>query len=170
MLYKDRLRLGYHQLRVKQEDILKMAFRTRYEHYKFLVMLFGLADALVAFMDLTNRVFKPFLDRFVIVYIDDILVYSHSKEEHQEHLRVVLETLRAYKLFAKFSNCEFWVSRVNCLGHVISDEGISMDPKKIEVVRDWKRPTTMIEIESFLGLASYYRRFVKKKKKKNSLR
>ena len=87
-------------------------------------------------------------------------MYSHSREEHQEHLRVVLETLRAHKLFAKFSKCEFWLSSVSFLGHVISDEGISLDPKKIEVVRDWKRPTTIIEIKSFLGLVGYYRRFV----------
>ena len=147
--------------------ISKTVFHTRYGHYEFLVMSFGLTNAPTTFMDLMNRVFKPFLDRFVIVFIDDILVYSHSREEHQEHLRVVLETLRAYKLFAKFSKCEFWLSSVSFLGHVISDEGISMDPKKIEVVRDWKRPTTMIEIESFLGLAGYYRRFVEKK---NSLR
>ena len=109
-------------------------------------------------MNLMNRVFKPFLDRFVIVFIDDILVYSHSREEHQEHLRVVLEILRAHKLFAKFS--KFWLSSVSFLGHVISDEGISVDPKKIEVVRDWKRPTTVTEIRSFLGLVGYYRRFM----------
>ena len=111
-------------------------------------------------MDLMNRVFKPFLNRFVIVFIDDILVYSHSREEHQEHIRVVLETLRAHKLFAKFSKCEFWLSSVSFLGHVISDEGISVDPKKIEVMRDWKRPTTVTEIRSFLGLTNYYIRFV----------
>ena len=131
------LRLGYHQLRVKREDISKTAFRTQYGHYEFLVMSFGLTNASASFMDLMNRVFKPFLDRFVIVFIDDILVYSHSREEHQEHLQVVLETLRAHKLFAKFSKCEFWLSSVSFLGHVISDEGISVDPKKIEVVHDW---------------------------------
>ena len=108
-------------------------------------------------MDLMNRVFKPFLDRFVIVFIDDILVYSHSREEHQEHLRVVLETLRAHKLFAKFSKCEFWLSSVSFLGHVISDEGIFVDPKKIEVVHDWKRPITVTEIRSFLGFAGSLR-------------
>ena len=111
-------------------------------------------------MDLMNRVFKPFLDQFVIVFIDDILVYSHSREEHQEYLRIVLETLRTHKLFAKFSKCEFWLSSVSFLGHVISGEGISMDPKKIEVVRDWKKLTTGTEIRSFLGLVGYYRLFV----------
>ena len=123
-------------------------------------MSFGLTNAPASFMDLMNRVFKPFLDRFVIIFIDDILVYSDNREEHQEHLRIVLETLRAHKLFAKFSKCEFWLSSVSFLGHVISDEGISVDPKKIEVVRDWTRPTIITEIRSFLGLASYYRRFV----------
>ena len=124
-------------------------------------MSFGLTNAPATFMDLMNRVFKPFLDQFVIVFIDDILVYSHSREEHQEHLRVVLETLRAHKLFAKFSKCEFWLSSVSFLGHVILDEEISVDPKKIEIVCDWKRPTTVTEIRSFLGLAGCYRRFVK---------
>ena len=130
------LRLGYHQLRIKREDISKMDFRTRYGHYEFLVMSFGLTNAPVAFMDLMNRMFKPFLDPFVIVFIDDFLVYSHSRKEHQEHLRIVLETLQAHKLFAKFSKCQFWLSSMSFLGHVISDEGISVDPKKIEVVRD----------------------------------
>ena len=131
MFFKDRFEMGYHQLRVKREDISKKAFRTRYGHYEFLVMSFGLTNAPATFMDLMNRVFKPFLDRFVIVFIDDILVYSHSREEHQEHLRVVLETLRAHKLFDKFSKCEFWLSSVSFLGHVISDEGISVDPKRL---------------------------------------
>ena len=137
-----------------------MTFHTRYRHYEFLVMSFGLTNALIAFMDLMNRVFKPFLDQFVIIFIDDILVYSHSREEHQKHLWIVLETVRAHKLFAKFSKCKFWLSSVSFLGHVISDEGISMDPKKIELVRDWKRPTTITEIRSFLGLVGYYRWFV----------
>ena len=108
-------------------------------------------------MDLMNRVFKPFLDRFVIVFIDDILVYSHSKKEYQEHFWIVFETLRAHKLFAKFSKREFWLSSVSFLGHVISDKGISVDPKKIKVLRDWKRPTTVTEIKSFLGLVGYYK-------------
>ena len=101
------LRSGYHQLRIRREDVPKIAFRTRYGHYEFLVMSFGLTNAPTAFMDLMNGVFKPFLDRFVIVFIDDILVYSRSEEEHAEHLRIVLQTLREHQLYAKFSKCEF---------------------------------------------------------------
>ena len=104
------LRSGYHQLCVRRKDIFEMTFRTRYGHYEFLIMSFGLTKALTTFMDLINRVFRPFLYRFVIVFINDILVYSHNREEHQEHLRIVLKTFRAHKLFAKFSKCEFWLS------------------------------------------------------------
>ena len=154
------LRSGYHQLRIRHEDVPKTAFRTRDGHYEFLVMSFGLTNAPAAFMDLMNRVFKPFLDRFVIVFIDDILVYSRSKEEHVEHLRIILQTLREHQLYAKFSKCEFWLDSVAFLGHVVSREGIQVDPKKIEAVMDWQRPTTVTEVRSFLGLAGYYRRFV----------
>ncbi|GKD34224.1 putative reverse transcriptase domain-containing protein [Tanacetum coccineum] len=124
------LRSGYHQLRVREEDIPKTAFRTRYGHYEFLVMPFGLTNAPAVFMDLMNRVFHEFLDKFVIVFIDDILVFSKSKEEHEEHLRTVLQILRQEKLYAKFSKCEFWLSKVAFLGHIVSAEGITMDPAK----------------------------------------
>ena len=154
------LRSGYHQLRIKTEDISKTAFRTKYGHFEFLMMSFGLTNAPAAFMDLMNRVFKPYLDHFVIVFIDDILVYSRSEVEHEYHLRVVLQTLRERKLYAKFSKCEFWLSKVSFLGHVVSRDGIQVDPKKIEAVRDWPQPNTPTEIRSFLGLAGYYRRFV----------
>ncbi|GJZ16563.1 putative reverse transcriptase domain-containing protein [Tanacetum coccineum] len=126
------LRSGYHQLRVKEQDISKTAFRTRYGHYEFLVMPFGLTNAPAVFMDLMNRVFHEFLDKFVIVFIDDILVFSKSKEEHEEHLRTVLQILRQEKLYAKFSKCEFWLSKVAFLGHIVSAEGITMDPAKRE--------------------------------------
>ena len=155
------LHSGYHQLKIKSEDIPKTAFRTRYGHYEFLVMSFGLTNAPAAFMDLMNRVFKPFLDHFVIVFIDDILVYSKNREEHEQHLRLALQTLREYELYAKFSKCEFWLDNVTFLGHVISKDGLSVDPKKVEAVQNWPRPTSVTEIRSFLGLAGYYRRFIK---------
>ena len=111
-------------------------------------------------MDLMNRVFKPYLDSFVVVFIDDILIYSSSREEHEQHLRSVLHTLKNNQLYAKFSKCEFWLDSVAFLGHVVSAEGIKVDPKKIEVIQNWPRPTSVIEIRSFLGLAGYYHRFV----------
>ena len=154
------LRSGYHQLRIKETDISKTAFRTRYGHFEFLVMPFGLTNAPAVFMDLMNRVCKPFLDKFVIVFIDDILVYSKSKEEHEEHLRKVLELLRREKLYAKLSKCEFWLREVQFLGHVISQEGIKVDPAKIEAISNWEPPKTPTEVRSFLGLAGYYRRFI----------
>ncbi|KAL0544114.1 hypothetical protein IC582_019225 [Cucumis melo] len=154
------LRSGYHQLRIKDEDIPKTAFRSRYGHYEFIVMSFGLTNAPAVFMDLMNRVFREFLDTFVIVFIDDILIYSKTEAEHEEHLRMVLQTLRDNKLYAKFSKCEFWLKQVSFLGHVISKAGVSVDPAKIEAVTGWTRPSTVSEVRSFLGLAGYYRRFV----------
>ncbi|KAL5564975.1 hypothetical protein UlMin_028139 [Ulmus minor] len=118
------LRSGYHQLKIKEEDVPKSAFRTRYGHYEFLVMPFGLTNAPATFMDLMNRVFKEFLDKFVIVFIDDILIYSKTKEEHEEHLRITLRTLEEHKLYAKFSKCEFWLDKVHFLGHVVSKDGV----------------------------------------------
>ncbi|XP_070018160.1 uncharacterized protein [Nicotiana sylvestris] len=154
------LRSGYHQLKNRDSDVSKTAFQTRYGHYEFLVMSFGLTNAPAAFMDLMNRVFRPYIDSFVIVFIDDILIYSRSLGEHEKHLRVVLQSLREQKLYAKFSKCEFWLESVAFLGHVVSGEGIKVDPKKIEAVQSWPRPTSVTEIKSFLGLAGYYRRFM----------
>ena len=114
------LRSGYYQLRVKEVDVPKTAFRTRYHHYEFLVMPFGLTNALAAFMDLMNRVFRPYLDQFVVVFIDDILVYSKDAQEHEHHLRIVLQTLRENQLFAKLSKCEFWLKEVSFLCHIVS--------------------------------------------------
>ena len=119
---------------MQKSDVPKTAFRTRYGHYEFLVMPFGLTNAPEAFMDLMNWVFQPYLDRFVIVFIDDILVYSGSSEERSEHLRIVLQTLRERRLYAKFRKCQFWLDKVAFLGHVISAEGVSVDPQKIEAV------------------------------------
>ncbi|KAI3678914.1 hypothetical protein L6452_38218 [Arctium lappa] len=154
------LRSGYHQLKVREEDIPKTAFRTRYGHYEFVVMSFGLTNAPAAFMDLMNRVCGPYFDKFVIVFIDDILIYSKNKGEHEQHLRTILELLAREKLYAKFSKCEFWLQEVQFLGHVVNAEGIKVDPAKIEAVMDWESPKSASEIRSFLGLAGYYRRFI----------
>ncbi|GJR37159.1 putative nucleotidyltransferase, ribonuclease H [Tanacetum coccineum] len=157
---KINLRSGYHQLRVHEDDIPKTAFRTCYGHFEFTVMPFGLTNAPAIFMDLMNRVCRPYLDKFVIVFIDDILIYSKTREEHVEHLRLVLELLKKEKLYAKFSKCEFWLREVQFLGHVINGNGIHVDPSKIEVVKNWKAPRTPTEVRSFVGLDGYYRRFI----------
>ncbi|GJR88628.1 putative reverse transcriptase domain-containing protein [Tanacetum coccineum] len=128
------LRSGYHQLRVRDEDIPKTAFRTRYGHYEFQVMPFGLTNAPAVFMDLMNRVCKPYLDKFVIVFIDDILIYSRNKEEHANHLRIILELLKKEKLYAKFSKCDFWIHIVQFLGHLIDSQGLHVDPAKIKAI------------------------------------
>ncbi|GJW17440.1 putative reverse transcriptase domain-containing protein [Tanacetum coccineum] len=154
------LRSGYHQLRVREQDIPKTAFRTRYGHYEFQVMPFGLTNAPAVFMDLMNRVCKPYLDKFVIVFIDDILIYSKDEKEHEEHLKAILELLKKEQLYAKFSKCEFWIPKVQFLRHVIDSRGIHVDPAKIESIKDWASPKTPTEIHQFLGLAGYYRRFI----------
>ncbi|KAL5553968.1 hypothetical protein UlMin_041370 [Ulmus minor] len=153
------LRSGYHQLKIRESDVPKTAFRTRYGHYEFLVMPFGLTNAPAAFMDLMNRVFKEFLDKFVVIFIDDILIYSKTREDHEAHLELVLQRLKEHRLYAKFKKCEFWIEQVTFLGHVISKDGVSVDPSKVEAVSNWPRPTTVTEIRSFLGMAGYYRRF-----------
>ncbi|KAI3811948.1 hypothetical protein L1987_16646 [Smallanthus sonchifolius] len=140
------LRSGYHQLRVLDEDIPKTAFRTRYGHYEFMVMPFGLSNAPAVFMDLMNRVCKLYLDKFVIVFIDDILIYSKTKTEHEQHLRLILEFLKKEQLYAKFSKCEFWLKEVQFLGHIVNDKGIHVDPAKIEAVKNWRTPRTPTEI------------------------
>ncbi|KAI3678392.1 hypothetical protein L6452_37682 [Arctium lappa] len=154
------LRSGYHQVKVREEDVPKTAFRTRYGHYEFLVMLFGLTNAPAVFMDLMNRVCRPFLDKSVIVFIDDILVYSRSETEHKQHLREVLEVLRKERLYAKFSKCDFWLKEVQFLGHVVTRDGVKVDPSKIEAMMNWEPPKSPFENRSFLGLAGYYRRFI----------
>ncbi|GJS84702.1 putative reverse transcriptase domain-containing protein [Tanacetum coccineum] len=141
------LRSGYQQLRVHEEYITKTAFRTRYGHYEFQVMSFGLTNAQAAFMDLMNQVCKPYLDRFVIVFIDDILIYSNSRKEHKGHLKLILKLLKEEELYDKFSKCEFWLSKVQFLGHVIDSEGIHIDPAKIEAIKDWASPKTPTEIQ-----------------------
>ncbi|GJS56691.1 putative reverse transcriptase domain-containing protein [Tanacetum coccineum] len=141
-----RPRSGYHQLRVCEEDIPKTAFRTRYGHYEFQVMPFSLTNALAVFMDLMNRVCKPYLDRFMIVFIDDILIYSKSIKEHEGRLKLILKLLKEEELYAKFPKCKFWLSKVQVLGHVIDSEGIHVNPAKIESIKDWASPKTPTEI------------------------
>ena len=143
-----------------EADIPKTAFRTRYGNFEFTGMPFGLTNTPATFMDLMHKVFKPYLDQFVVVFVDDILIYSQSEEEHQGHLRIVLQELRDHQLYAKFSKCEFWLTEVKFLGHVVLVSGVSVDLEKVEAVMSWERPKSVFEIRSFLGLAGYYRRFI----------
>nr|GEU47144.1 reverse transcriptase domain-containing protein [Tanacetum cinerariifolium] len=154
------LRTGYHQLRIREEDIPTTAFRTRYGHYEFRVMPFGLTNAPAVFMDLMYRVCKPYIDKFVIVFIDDILIYSNDKEEHREHLKTILELLKREQLYEKFSKCNFWLESVQFLGHVIDSKGVYVDHAKITAIKNWATPTTPTEVRQFLGLAGYYQRFI----------
>jgi hypothetical protein len=154
------LRSGYHQMKIRPLDIPKTIFSTRYRLYEFTVMSFGLTNAPAYFMNLMNKVFMEYLDRFVVVFIDDILIYSQSEGDHEQHLRLVLQKLRDNQLYAKFSKCEFWIGEVPFLGHIISNGGISVDPAKVKEIMEWRVPTTVTEIRSFLGLAGYYRIFI----------
>jgi hypothetical protein len=155
------LRSGYHQLKIRESDISKIAFRTRYGLYEYTVMSFGLTNAPAYFMYLMNKVFIEYLDKFVVVFIHDILIFSKTEEEHEKHLRLVLEKLRSNQLYSKFSKCEFWLTEVAFLRYVISVGGVSVDPGKVRDVLNWMPPTNVLEIQSFLGLAGYYRRFIK---------
>jgi hypothetical protein len=154
------LRSGYHQIKIRASDIPKTAFSTRYGLYEYLVMSFGLTNASAYFMYLMNSVFMPELDKFVVIFIDDILVYSKNEDEHTEHLHIVLQRLRDHHLYAKLSKCDFWLREIKFLGHTISQDGISVDPEKVQEVMNWKLPTTVRQIWSFLGLAWYYQRFI----------
>jgi hypothetical protein len=151
---------GYHQINIQAKDIPKTAFTMRYGLYEYHVMLFRLMNAPTHFVYLMNSVFLPELDQFVVVFIDDILVYSKSMEEHEDHLWIVLQRLREHQLYTKFSKCEFWIKEVPFLGHMVSPEGIAVDPNKVKEVLEWKTPMTVSEVRSFLGLATYYRRLI----------
>ena len=154
------LRSGYHQIRVHPDDIPKTAFNSRYGHFEFLVMPFGLCNAPATFMQLMQEVFRDCLDHFVIVYLDDILIYSKTAEEHAAHLETVLALLRKHQLYAKLSKCQFYQQRIKFLGHTVSGDGISVDEDKIKAIQDWPVPQNVGELRSFLGLAGYYRKFV----------
>jgi hypothetical protein len=154
------LRSGYHQMKIRPSDIPKTILSTRYGLYEFIVKSFGLTNAPAYFMNLMNKVFMEYLDRFVVVFIDDILIYSKNERDHEEHLRLVVQKLRDNQLYAKFSKCEFWIDKVPFLGHIISNGGIAVDPAKVKEIMEWRVPTTVTEIQSFLGFAGYYRRFI----------
>jgi hypothetical protein len=161
MFSKINLRSGYHQLKIWECDIPKATFISRYGLYEYTVMSFGLTNAPAYFMYLMNKVFMEYMDKFVMVFIDDILAYSRSEEEHEEHLRLALQKLWENRLYVKLSKCEFWMKQVAFLGHVISKGGISVDPSKVQDVLSWNAPTSVGDIQSYLGLAGYYQRFIK---------
>ena len=132
------LRTGYHQLRVREANILKIAFKTRYGHFEFTVMPFGLTNVPTTFMDLMHKVFQQYLDQFVVVFVDDILIYSQFEEEHKDHLRIILQVLQEHQLYTKFSKCEFWLTEVWFLGHLVLASGVSMDPEKVKEFMSWE--------------------------------
>src|SRR3954467_166058 len=154
------LRSGYFQLKIREQDIPKTAFTTRYGFYEYTVMPFGLTNAPAYFINMMNKLFMEFLDKFVVVFIDDILIYSKSKEENEGHLRLILEKLREHKLYAKLSKCEFWLNEVGFLGHIVSGDGVAVDPIRVSAVTEWESPNSVKEVRIFLGLAGYYRRFI----------
>lgn len=155
------LRSGYYQVRIAEGDEAKTACVTRYGAYEFLVMPFGLTNAPATFCTLMNRIFQPYLDKFVVVYLDDIVIYSDTLEEHVEHLRTVFKVLQDNELYVKKSKCSFAQPEVDFLGHKIRDGKLIMDKGKVQAIAEWEPPTKVTELRSFLGLVNYYRRFIK---------
>ena len=158
---KIELRSGYHQVRMHPEDVSKTAFKTHSGHYKFLVMPFGLTNASITFQSLMNFVFSEYLRKFVLVFFDDVLVYSLSLEEHIVHLEQVLQLMRKNTLFAKLCKCSFGISKVKYLSYYISGSGVETDPKKIKIIAQWHQPKSQKDVRSFLNLARYYTRLIK---------
>jgi hypothetical protein len=146
------MRSGYHQLRTRPSHIRNTTFITKYGLYEYTVMSFRLTNAPSFFMYLMNIVFMDYLDKFVVVFINDILIYSQNEEEHEEHLKMVLQWLREHQLYAKLSMCEFWISEVLFLGHIINQDGLAVDPKKVADILDWKAPRDVCGIKSFIGM------------------
>ena len=161
MFSKIDLRSGYHQIRIRPGDEWKMAFKTKEGLYEWLVMPFGLSNAPSTFMRVMNQVLKPFIGKFVVVYFDDILIYSKSEEEHLDHLREVLAVLQDNKLFVNLKKCNFVARKLLFLGFIVGADGIEVDEDKVKAIREWPKPKTVTELRSFLGLASFYRRFIK---------
>jgi hypothetical protein len=151
---------GYHQIRMHEDSIEKTAFKTRYGHYEFVVMPFGLTNAPATFQSVMNSILDPFMDRFVLVYLDDILIYSKSMVEHVEHLKSVLAALREHKFYCKRSKCQFGSQQVEYFGHLLTPQGIMVDPRKVAAIRDWPDPTNVSQLRGFLGLVQYYDAFV----------
>jgi hypothetical protein len=160
VLSKIDLRSHYHKLKIRESDIPKTTFRTEYGLYEYTVMSFGLTNAPAYFMYLMNKVFMEYLDKFVVVFIDNILIYDKTEEEHEKHLRLVLERLRTNQLYTNFIKCEFWLTKVAFLGHIIYTGGVSVDPRKVKDVLNWMPLMNVSKIHSFLGLAGYYCRFI----------
>ena len=160
MFSKIDLRLGYHQVQINDEDIFKTTFRTCYGHYEFVVIPFGLTNVPATFMCLMNNILSNYLDKFLVFFIEDILIYSKNEQEHKEHLKIVLQVLREQQLYAKFSKCDFFKDKIQYLEHIMSKYGISVNPDKVKAIMEWSVPKNVSDIRSFMGITRYYRKFI----------